>query len=1670
MVYSAELGYDPEEWEECPPPDHFLAFGWFTRIVLALAAVLFAFVFFYVLERRKTWAREERRASYASIQPLAERRDQLDDEEDEQAEEKIADAIRKAAIAAATNGTRTSRSRSRTTTPMRKRLSQAELVSLEKWEEEVKAMERRRLVASESPPPSQPAARAAEANDRPAGEPFSSHAVGGSLSKSSDEPTVVPVADEQPAGRKAGTAGVAEVFDSPARTAPTPPSTPPGPPSESQSAALNEHYERLASELERKLWAAIQNEADASATPPADLQARLHRRHESEIKAAAAQLQKHATPEAQTAAEEFRRRFEDQIDSMVEEYNRMHGRSEAGAHSSNESDVEQFERVGDSPALFYPSESDDPEAEATSFTYEASPKDGRSPAVPRHALGTIFSAEGGNSPIPRVLINDKHAKKSSSSSEEGFVKIYSDLVEHIKEEEPQPQPAAPRVEAEEQMREILQEYESVPAAAEQPSTPLAQPREETKRPIAQITVQSPPEVPQLPLSPPLQLPPPTVQTAEIPTPPAERRSVSPQPQLVPLGGYLGNFLQQYQQAPDGSLYPQGPDGMFYKQNKDGQLVPISSELQDLLQQQQQSGLQQPLIKTTNGNIYQQGPNGQFFEQMSDGQMYRVPPAVQKLIQQEIQEALQLGERRSTEPQDFIRGPDGVLYEKGPLGQFYEPGPDGKLHRVTPDVQRQLLDLVEEQKKWEKEATAGEGRSGVKFEDQQQSASPSPLERQFDPAVIQTPDGKIFEMASDGSFYQLGRDGRLYRIPYELQTQLLKRHKAMTAEKKARDEQKRAVGGTSTESEPPPFDPEYPYHPKRKVPMQPHPDSKTPPAVGSPAPDSAYDAEQPEFSPSELHAWRQNPEQIPPEFRDLVQAALKADEVQRQQLQPDPNEAARVRELLHEYDLSTSTDAPREQRETRPSPNAEQIQQQLKILDPNAAASSGPASPSDFDLLQAPGEELAVLRSQPQSPSVSSGAAAQQAAAPRVELQTSASPPYFDHHAQKYRESSEQLGARDHRKQLAREEAEDAADEAADDPRRRAAAEIFLQDAIDYVDNQNRTASSGFVVEEDMLASEKLPAQMQNASAEPTSRLIRTNDVFEKPEPGFDDGDDAVTYAPEIQSEEVPPDQVSQASSNMIDQLPDEMLYPDLPTPLQVERPSAPLPISASSPQLLPRDSPERNEQAEERPEELPQRHQQHRISVQHPQLLFDPLQEPPVQPQIPSSEQPRRVDADDDDHKARNQSTTTANKHANNQTNNNSHPPPPPPPTTIAAQKENTCISRNVTGSRFHRRNSRRFLSTQRSVQRPLRRAEALEASEATSNGNESKPTGAQTACVIVRPRPRLSHSLGRCCCISQRPPMSPILQARNSEHPKLPSSSPSANGDRRRATSTARRFPLDPRALLPARFKSKAGVTSMQEMLLTLTSVEELSAAMRKAGLETTNLIFGVDYTASNKYQGEHSFDGRSLHFVEDPAVENPYQQVIKIMGRSLAPFINEAVGIPVYGFGDNESGDWGVFPLNGTDGICRDLSDVLKVYNEVTPTIALGGPTNFAPLIFQAIQLCQRNQEYHILIITCDGQVTNERATRKAIVQACQFPLSIIVVGVGDGPWEMMRVFDESLPKRPWDNFHFVTFSDISRSPQDPAGELAFAIQTLLEVPDQYHHIVRMGLVPNKQPSSTR
>ena len=123
-----------------------------------------------------------------------------------------------------------------------------------------------------------------------------------------------------------------------------------------------------------------------------------------------------------------------------------------------------------------------------------------------------------------------------------------------------------------------------------------------------------------------------------------------------------------------------------------------------------------------------------------------------------------------------------------------------------------------------------------------------------------------------------------------------------------------------------------------------------------------------------------------------------------------------------------------------------------------------------------------------------------------------------------------------------------------------------------------------------------------------------------------------------------------------------------------------------------------------------------------------------------------------------------------------------------------------------------------------------------------------------------------------------------------------------------------------------------------------------------------------------------------------------------------------------------------------CRGFGEALRTYRALAPRVRLAGPTSFAPLIRKACEVVAAEEgAYHILLIVADGQVTRdsstrdgqlsrqERATVDAIVEASHYPLSIVMVGVGDGPWDVMEDFDDNLPERQFDNFQFVHYEGI-------------------------------------------
>ena len=58
-------------------------------------------------------------------------------------------------------------------------------------------------------------------------------------------------------------------------------------------------------------------------------------------------------------------------------------------------------------------------------------------------------------------------------------------------------------------------------------------------------------------------------------------------------------------------------------------------------------------------------------------------------------------------------------------------------------------------------------------------------------------------------------------------------------------------------------------------------------------------------------------------------------------------------------------------------------------------------------------------------------------------------------------------------------------------------------------------------------------------------------------------------------------------------------------------------------------------------------------------------------------------------------------------------------------------------------------------------------------------------------------------------------------------------------------------------------------------TTFDEVSEACRRAGLEASNLIIGVDFTASNEWQGRKSFGQNCLHKLSGSKIYNPYQKV---------------------------------------------------------------------------------------------------------------------------------------------------------------------------------------------------
>ncbi|CAL5409136.1 unnamed protein product [Camellia sinensis] len=128
--------------------------------------------------------------------------------------------------------------------------------------------------------------------------------------------------------------------------------------------------------------------------------------------------------------------------------------------------------------------------------------------------------------------------------------------------------------------------------------------------------------------------------------------------------------------------------------------------------------------------------------------------------------------------------------------------------------------------------------------------------------------------------------------------------------------------------------------------------------------------------------------------------------------------------------------------------------------------------------------------------------------------------------------------------------------------------------------------------------------------------------------------------------------------------------------------------------------------------------------------------------------------------------------------------------------------------------------------------------------------------------------------------------------------------------------------------------------------------------------------------------------------------------------------------------------------------------------------GPTSFGPIIEMAMTIVEKSGgQYHVTrsVDSEHGQLSPQgKKTVEAIVAASKLPLSIILVGVGDGPWDMMREFDDNIPARAFDNFQFVNFTEImSKNVAQSRKETEFALAALMEIPSQYKATIELNIL---------
>ena len=87
------------------------------------------------------------------------------------------------------------------------------------------------------------------------------------------------------------------------------------------------------------------------------------------------------------------------------------------------------------------------------------------------------------------------------------------------------------------------------------------------------------------------------------------------------------------------------------------------------------------------------------------------------------------------------------------------------------------------------------------------------------------------------------------------------------------------------------------------------------------------------------------------------------------------------------------------------------------------------------------------------------------------------------------------------------------------------------------------------------------------------------------------------------------------------------------------------------------------------------------------------------------------------------------------------------------------------------------------------------------------------------------------------------------------------------------------------------------------------------------------------------------------------------------------------------------------------------MDAYKTAINDITLNGPTYFEDVLKHKLdEIKDRINEkiYHMILFLTDGAIHDMTETRKMVVEMSNYPVSIIIIGIGDADFQNMDVLD--------------------------------------------------------------